>query len=410
MSRIGILGGTFNPIHNAHIKVAEEALQQFSLDKIWFMPAGAPPHKQNEELVSAGHRCNMILAAIQGNEQFELFDYEVKRDSLSYTAHTMAELRVLYPDVEFYFIIGGDSLLKFEKWREPEKIVQLTNMLACGRAGEENALVQEKISELNARWNCEIQYFEVPMMEIASKEIRASLDKTNMNKQDFKVSDMLPHTVYDYICTNRLYGAGNGMKSEEEIITKLSAVLSPHRFRHVLGVANLAAGIAMANGREDINTFLYAGLLHDCAKYMKYDEMLAFAKEHDLDVTPYLGDMSFQLHAVLGEYLAKTEYGVRDTDILNAIRYHTVGHLNMSFLEKCIFLADYLEPSRDFPTEPTLTQMRQMAFFDVDKTLYYVMKNKLAHIKSCGTILDTTTEQVFEECRTRLLRRGEQLK
>ena len=96
-------------------------------------------------------------------------------------------------------------------------------------------------------------------------------------------------------------------------------------------------------------------------------------------------------------------------DILNAIRYHTVGHLNMSFLEKCIFLADYLEPSRDFPAEPTLLQMRQMAFSDVDKTLYYVMKNKLSHIKSFGTTLDTTTEQVFEECRTRLLRRGEQL-
>jgi len=410
VSRIGIFGGTFNPIHSAHIKVAEEALKQFSLDKIWFMPAGAPPHKQNEELVSAGHRCNMILAAIQGNEQFELFDYEVKRETLSYTAYTMAELRVLYPDVEFYFIIGGDSLLKFERWREPEKIVQLTNILACGRAGEENALVQDKISELNAKWSCDIKFFEVPVMEISSKEIRASLADTNMDKQDFEVADMLPHAVYDYICTNELYGTTNGMRSQEEIITKLAAVLSPHRFRHVLGVANLAAGIAMANGREDVNTFLYAGLLHDCAKYMKYDEMVIFSEEHGLDVAPYLGNMSFQLHAVLGEYLARTEYGVSDSDILNAIRYHTVGHLSMSFLEKCIFLADYLEPSREFLAEPTLSKMRQMAFFDVDKALYYVMKNKLSYIKSCGTILDTTTEQVFEECRTRLLRRGEQLR
>jgi len=79
-------------------------------------------------------------------------------------------------------------------------------------------------------------------------------------------------------------------------------------------------------------------------------------------------------------------------------------------LEKCIFLADYLEPSREFPAEPTLSKMRQMAFLDVDKALYYVMKNKLSYIRSCGTILDTTTEQVFEECRTRLLRRGEQLR
>ncbi len=409
MKRIGILGGTFNPIHNAHIRVAEEALEQFSLDKIWFMPAGAPPHKQNEELVSAGHRCNMILSAIHGNEQFELFDYEVKKDSLSYTAHTMAELRTLYPDVEFYFIIGGDSLLKFEKWREPEKIVQLTNMLACGRAGEENTLVQEKISELNARWNCDIQYFEVPMMEIASQKIRASFADRNTSKQAFEVSDMIPSAVYDYICTNHLYGAENSMKSQEDIISKLSTILSPHRFRHVLGVANLAAGIAMAHGREDLNTFLYAGLLHDCAKYMKYEEMLSFATEHELDVTPYLGEMSFQLHAVLGEYLARTEYGVTDIDILNSIRYHTVGHLNMSFLEKCIFLADYLEPSRDFPAEPTLTQMRQLAFIDVDKTLYYVMKNKLAHIKSCGTTLDATTEQVFEECRAKLVKRGESI-
>ncbi len=407
MNRIGILGGTFNPIHNAHIRVAEEALQQFTLDKIWFMPAGIPPHKQNDELVSAGHRCNMILAAIDGHEQFELFDYEIKKDSLSYTAHTMAELRELYPDMEFYFIIGGDSLLKFEKWREPEKIVRLTNILACGRAGEDNASVQEKINELNAKWSCNIRYFEVPMMKIASQEIRASFAESDNDKFPSKVTEMVPQRVSDYICTNCLYGAGNNMQSQEEIITKLSSLLSPHRFRHVLGVANLAAGIAMAHGRVDINTFLYAGLLHDCAKYMKYDEMLLFAKEHELDVTPYLGEMSFQLHAVLGEYIAKTLYGVSDVDILNAIRYHTVGHLNMSFLEKCIFLADYLEPSRDFPTKPTLPQMRQMAFFNVDKTLYYVMKNKLAHIKSCGTTLDDTTEQVFEECRVNLIRRGE---
>lgn len=406
MKKIGILGGTFNPVHNAHIRVAEEALKQFSLDKIWFMPAGAPPHKLNEELVSAGHRCNMILAAIQGNETFELFDYEVKKDSLSYTAHTMSELRTIYPDVDFYFIIGGDSLLKFEKWREPERIVQLSNLLACGRAGEDNVAVQEKINELNAKWSCNIRYFEVPMMEIASKEIRASFATFDAVKPQSEVSEMVPQIVYDYICTNRLYGAGNNMQSQEDIISKLSSLLSPHRFRHVLGVANLAAGIAMAHGRVDINTFLYAGLLHDCAKYMKYDEMLAFAKEHELDVTPYLGEMSFQLHAVLGEYIARTVYGVSDSDILNAIRYHTVGHLNMSFLEKCIFLADYLEPSRDFSAKPTLAQMRQMAFADVDKTLYYVMKNKLAHIKSCGTTLDATTEQVFEECRTNLIRRG----
>ena len=174
MKRIGILGGTFNPIHNAHIRVAEEALQQFSLDKIWFMPAGSPPHKQNVELVSAGHRCNMILAATEGCEQFELFDYEVKKDSLSYTANTMAELRQIYPDVEFYFIIGGDSLLKFEKWREPEKIVQLTKILACGRAGEDNVAVRLKVNDLNKRWNCDIRYFEVPMMQISSQEIRTA--------------------------------------------------------------------------------------------------------------------------------------------------------------------------------------------------------------------------------------------
>lgn len=407
MKRIGILGGTFNPIHNAHIRVAEEALQQFSLDKIWFMPAGSPPHKQNVELASAGHRCNMILAATEGCEQFELFDYEVKKDSLSYTANTMAELRQIYPDVEFFFIIGGDSLLKFEKWREPEKIVQLTKILACGRAGEDNVAVRLKVNDLNKRWNCDIRYFEVPMMQISSQEIRAAFVNGDDGQIHSDVSRMVPKKVHDYICTNRLYGAENHMKSQEEIITKLSTLLSPHRFRHVLGVANLAAGIAMANGRKDIDTFLYAGLLHDCAKYMKYDEMVAYAKEHALDVSPYLGNMSFQLHAVIGEYLAKTEYGVDDMDILNAIRYHTVGHLNMSILEKCIFLADYLEPSRDFPAEPTLSEMRQMAFFDVDKALYYVMKNKLAHIKSCGNALDTTTEQVFEECRIRLLCRGE---
>ena len=321
MKKIGILGGTFNPIHNAHIRVAEEALRQFSLNKIWFMPAGAPPHKQNDEIINAGHRCNMILAAIQGNEAFELFDYEVKKDSLSYTALTMAELRELYPDYEFYFIIGGDSLLKFEKWREPEKIVQLTKIIACGRAGEENAAVQKKINELNAKWSCDIQYFKVPMMKISSREIRdtfAELAKGNVQSEPV-LSELLPQAVYEYIRANRLYSAQNDMISQEEIITKLSSLLSPHRFRHVLGVANLACAIAMAHGREDINSFLYAGLLHDCAKYMKYDEMVSFAEAHDLDIASYMGNMSFQLHAVLGEYLAKTEYGPAAENLLELV-------------------------------------------------------------------------------------------
>lgn len=199
MSRIGIFGGTFNPIHNAHIRVAEEALQRFSLDKIWFMPAGAPPHKQKEKLVSGEHRCNMIKAAIKDYANFELCDYEVKKDTLSYTAITMSELNSLYPQDKFYFIIGGDSLLKFEHWREPEKIVRLTKILACGRAGNKNLEVQNKITELNRKWNCDIRYFEVPMMDISSRDIRVALQSEASTKE------MLPKEVYEYIRRENIY-------------------------------------------------------------------------------------------------------------------------------------------------------------------------------------------------------------
>ena len=122
MKRIGIMGGTFNPIHSVHLIMAQVAYHQFHLDKVLFMPSKHPPHKDNSVIISDEHRTRMIQLAIDGNSNFEFSDLELKREVTTYTSDTLTYLTEKNPDTEYYFIIGGDSLEQLENWHKPEVI------------------------------------------------------------------------------------------------------------------------------------------------------------------------------------------------------------------------------------------------------------------------------------------------
>src|SRR5690554_331928 len=119
MKKIGILGGTFDPIQNAHLVLAECSYEQFDLDRVWFMPSKNPPHKINKYIESKEHRSNMIKLAIEDNPHFEFSDFELMRQGLTYTTDTLLMLNQEYTDVKFYFIIGEDSLFDLENWKKP---------------------------------------------------------------------------------------------------------------------------------------------------------------------------------------------------------------------------------------------------------------------------------------------------
>jgi nicotinate-nucleotide adenylyltransferase len=198
MNKIGIMGGTFNPIHTAHLILAEEAYEQLGLDKILFMPSKKPPHKLNDEIVSNEHRLNMIHLSIEDNKHFELSTLELEREGITYTSDTLRELTKLSCENEYYFIVGGDSLFMIESWWEPEVIFALCHIVVAIR-GEAKEDLRQKITYLSEKYNASIHLLKTPNLEISSHELRLS---RNENKS---IRYYVPELVNKYILDNGLY-------------------------------------------------------------------------------------------------------------------------------------------------------------------------------------------------------------
>lgn len=199
MSKIGIMGGTFNPIHFAHLILAESAYEQFSLDKIIFMPSKNPPHKSHEEIVSDELRSNMIQLAIEGNPHFEFSGLELNREGTTYTYETIEELTKEYPNNEYYFILGADSLFDFEKWRNPVRILELTNIVAAGRDHLSENKMKKQIEYLSEKYNANIYLLKTPNMDISSQMLRKKV------KIGETIRYYLPDVVEQYIIEHKLY-------------------------------------------------------------------------------------------------------------------------------------------------------------------------------------------------------------
>ena len=197
MRRIGIMGGTFNPVHMAHLLLAEHALEQFALDKIMFLPSRQPAYKAKADLLPDNIRLELLKLAIAEHPDFYVSDLELKRDGNTYTADTMLELKQLQPDTEFYFIVGGDSLFKFEHWHRPDIILENAHLLATTRGTDNRTaqaeLIRQKAEELNQKFGADIQVFHTPLMEISSTDIR------NRLKEGRSIRYLVPEAVRKYL-------------------------------------------------------------------------------------------------------------------------------------------------------------------------------------------------------------------
>ena len=165
------------------------------------------------------------------------------------------------------------------------------------------------------------------------------------------------------------------------------------RFEHTLGVEYTAAALAMRYG-SDIDSARAAGLLHDCAKCLSDEKRLSICRKNHIPVTEVERKNPFLLHAKAGAYLAREKYGIKDPDILNAIRSHTTGRKNMSLLEKIIFVADYIEPGRKHA--PNLTDIRKLAFLDINRALVEILKDTLRYLEASGGDIDPMTEETWK--------------
>lgn len=199
MKKIGILGGTFNPIHIAHLLIAETAREKAGLDSILFVPSGCSYLKDAEEIVPAKDRLNMTALAIKDNPYFVLSTIEVDRGGNSYTCDTLAELKERHPDEEYYLIIGADNLFTMESWKDAEAVFQNAKILAAGRGSKKRADMQKKIVELEERYGADIMLLDTAYMEISSSAIRENI------KAGRSIRYMLPEKVRQYMIKNHLY-------------------------------------------------------------------------------------------------------------------------------------------------------------------------------------------------------------
>jgi len=199
MKKIGIMGGTFNPIHMAHLMLGEFTYHELKLDEVWFMPSKKPPHKQNDVILDDNHRANMVKLAIADNPHFKFSEMELEREGLTFTVDTLSALKRENPTDEYYFIIGADSLLKFHLWREPENILKLAHLVAFGRDHLEDGMITNQIEELIHQYGGKIEYLKAANIDISSSLIREYI------KEEKPILYFLPTEVRLYIEENKLY-------------------------------------------------------------------------------------------------------------------------------------------------------------------------------------------------------------
>ncbi len=365
--KIGIVGGTFDPIHNGHLMLGEYAYRQYELDEVWYMPNGNPPHKSNVSISSdVRDRVNMVELSIIDKPYFKLQPYEVEHKEVHYSYQTMEYFNQAYPGNQFYFVIGADSLFHIEKWVHPERLLKECMILAAYRDEKTSDEMTQQISYLNKKYDADIRLLNTPNVDISSSEIRRKLDA------DVSVQEYVPAAVHMYL------------RVKETIPTK--------RFTHTLGVMNTAKDLAKHYQQNTANAML-AGLLHDCAKGIPAGERISLCEQYGLKVSEAERMNTELLHAKLGCYLAEVEYGISDREILEAILYHTTGRPKMTFLDKIIYIADYIEPGRK--EAPNLAKIRELAYVDIDRCLVTILEQTISYLKTRKEVIDPMTEQTY---------------
>lgn len=201
MKKVGIMGGTFNPIHMGHLIIAEKAREQFQLDEILFIPCGVPYMKDNKEVLSGEIRAEMTKLAIEENPFFDISMMEVEKEGNTYTYETLNRLHDKHPNTEFYFILGADSLWAVEDWKEPGKIFAGCHILAAVRDNKTSEDMEKQVAYLKEKYGASIFLLQTNRIEISSSMIREAV------RDGKSIRYLVPVAVYDYIIKNKLYKA-----------------------------------------------------------------------------------------------------------------------------------------------------------------------------------------------------------
>lgn len=367
---IAIFGGSFDPVHAEHVALVRAAKQQLAADKVIVVPAFVPPHKQEKNMAPAEDRLAMAKLAFADVAGAEVSAYEISAGGTSYTVRTLRHFRERWPQAQLYLLVGADMLRDFYTWKEPEGILDLATLVACGREGDPADFRAEQ-KRFFARFGKHFQELRFMGRQVSSTDIRVHIAFG-------QEPGCVPAPVTDYIEGKQLYRVGK--------IKDALRYLKPVRREHSLRVALMAAQSAARCKVSETDAILAAGM-HDCAKYLDLSapELAGF--------TPPPGVPAPVMHQYTGAYFAEHAFGVTDAAVLDAIRYHTSGKPEMSALGKLIFLSDMLEAGRDFPG---IEKLRKAFYRDLDECMYKSLKEELKHLKKGGGAIYPLTREAYE--------------
>ena len=387
MERIGIYGGTFNPTHIGHIRAANCAVNALDLKKLLLIPSNISPHKALPEgSASPQQRLEMLGLAIRNvSDRIEVSNIELRRGGTSYTWQTLQQLTQEYPDRELVLLMGTDMFLSLDSWREPDKIFAMASIGVFYRGDpQEEEKIRLQKEKLTAQ-GVKVYLVNNPVNAISSTDLRRLL------AFDCAAS-YLPDGVAEYIKANGLFGAGknNRQLSEAELEKKVTTLLNPNRVAHVLGCQDTAVKLARCWG-ADVEDAARAALLHDVTKALPPQLQLTLCREYGIVLDIFSQENPKTLHALTGSLVAERIFGERQS-VIDAIRWHTTGKPGMNVLEKIIYVADYMEPNRDFPG---VEKLRSLAFENLDGALKLGLEMTLSLLRRQGRTVCPDSENAL---------------
>ena len=369
-TEIALYGGSFNPPHLGHCTAVETVLNELQPDLLLIMPDSEPPHKVMEHgSPTPEERLELCRLAFTESSHVQVSELEILRSGKSYTYDTVRELQLLYPGAQLTLVVGTDMFLSFEEWYHFEYLLQNCRIAVLARELDDDEELRRMANHFRRDYGADAVVLTHTPYPMSSTEIRTLLRRRSGR-------DFLPEAVYGRIIQKRLYDAQPELAWLRE---HAYTMLDERRIAHVAGCESEAIELARLWG-EDPELAAEAGILHDITKRLSYEEQLNLCAKYDMICDHAELAAPKLLHAKTGAALARDLFGVSDA-VFSAIRWHTTGKPDMNLLEKIIYLADYIEPTRDFPG---VEKLREFAYEDLDRAMLLGLQMSVDDIRSYG--------------------------